>query len=144
MSAPRFRDLAEACQARRASNLRSPTLGWVPSGDRSRSAIDEGTEHQVARCPQSPIHRMSARQKGHDRHSASSEFRNRVMDRRVARIDHLAPSKVSQRLGSTPKLEIDAREVQVEIGIEELLFGCGFTERPRFREVAQTVGNRQP
>jgi hypothetical protein len=120
----------------RESNGTTPNAIGFPSGDAFDSTSDEWADDQVSRSPQHPIHGMSAGEEGQNGLFPFSQLTDRALDRRVPGIDHLAAAQVSQCVGSESKFEVDECDIQVEIGVEEFLLRSGFTQRPRFFEVA--------
>ena len=72
---------------------------------------------------------MPSRQKAEHWGIAIAEYPNLVEDLGVAWINHVAAPQVAKPLRLEPEREVDAADVQIQRGVEELLLGGGHAER---------------
>jgi len=88
-------------------------------------APGETLNHQASRTPQDPIQRVPTRKEGNDGHSATAELREQSADAQMTGVDHLAAPQISHSLGPQPEGQVDETEIEIDLGVEELLPRCG-------------------
>src|SRR5258706_550554 len=101
------------------------------------------SEHARLHAAEEAIHRMIAGQEAHGRSAANAEIREPPVHRLVLGIDHQRAPQEADRIGLEVETEIDAREIQIEIGVVELLPNRGARELDGAQELASNQRQRE-
>jgi hypothetical protein len=86
---------------------------------------------------------MIARQEADRRPAANAQVRESAVHRFVLRIHHERAPEEADRVGLEVEREIDAREIEIEVGVVELLANRGARELDRAQELASDQRQRE-